>query len=213
MTKDELNKALENIRKYKSGDYDKRSNSMKIQSPDSIEWLDESSCPNVAVINISQDHWMACKRGPREAFERDNEYHTWTAVPGSVPRYLNKGTVLIVRRTHRNSDGSNGDEESGVMGIWIVKKKQRVNSNENHDWNQSYSWYLHCTSIETSVNVVYQENWKKIGLEPTSMTGKAVFRLSLSQQIFYLTELVKHDRFTSETEQYLRSLLDCKRGE
>lgn len=205
-----IDKMLENRRKYESGDYKKRSHKSKVQPPDSIDWLDQSSCPDVAVINISQDHWISCKNGPIAQSDRDDKYHTWTAVQGRFPKHLNRGSVLIVRRTNRNSDGTNGSEESGVMGIWIFNRKERVDSNENHPFEQWYSWYIHCTSIETSKIVVYQENWQRLGIIPQAMTGSAVFRLNQTQQIRYLRDLVSEGRFSDDTEDLIRSLIRCK---
>jgi hypothetical protein len=143
MSRDIIDEMLENKRKYESGDYEKKSNRAKVQPPDSISWLEDTPiCPDVSVINISQDHWISCKRGPQPPIDKEDEYHTWTAISGSLPAYLNKGSVLIARRTNRNSDGSIGGEDSGVMGIWIFNRQERVKSNSDHPWDKLYAQYL-----------------------------------------------------------------------
>jgi len=97
------------------------------------------------------------------------------------------------------------------MAIWVFKRKERVDSNETHPWEKWYSWYLHCTSIETSQKVVYQENWRKLKITPQAMTGNAVFQLTRTQQIRYLRELASQERFSDDTEEYLQSLMQCKK--
>lgn len=213
MTDNTVEKMLDNKRMYESGNYNttRRNDRTKVQSPDSIRWLKETPhCPNVVVANISQDHWKWCKRGPIPPIEKENGHHTWTGIPGPIPDYLSKGSVLLARRTIRRSDGTTGSAEHGVMGVWLLKRWEPVKSNSDHPWNKPYSWYLHCTSIETGLEVIYHESWQKLDIKFTGMTGAAVFKLKKHQQVRYLQELISEGDLADSTERYLKTLIECK---
>jgi len=210
VTKETIEQMLDNLSEFKSATktddlHSKYKISGKIESITSGE-----QCPEVAVVNISQDHWFTCKNGP---VNKNNQYHTWTAIPGSRPSFLYNGTILIVRRTSTLNKSQNQFFESktnGVMGIWVFDKFEPVTLNKNHNWNSSYDWYLHCTSIETRPEVVYKENWSGLDIEPNTMQGQAVFKLTKQQQENYLGELLLSAQLSQSTKQLLGSLVSCK---
>ena len=209
MSEDVIKRMLENLSESKSTpEPEDRHSRYKIS--EKVDYVVAGGhCPEVAVVNISQDHWVACKEGP---VNKDNEFHTWTAISGSRPPFLYNGTVLIVRRTSTVNKSKNLCSESktnGVMGIWTFDKFEPVDSNENHRWNSIYEWYLHCTSIETRPEVVYKEKWGVLDVEPNTMQGQGVFRLTKQQQKNYLGELLLNAKLSQTTKQFLGSLVEC----
>lgn len=192
----------EMLKNYKSSPPDRTC----IQNPDEIDVLRE--CPKVSVINISQDHWPSCVEGP-DSEQRKAPNSTWTAISSRDP-YLERGMILIARKTIRDSDGNKTDEESGVAGIWILKDTEEVDNNENHPWNDTYEQYLYCESLETGQDVMYEESWNLIGIDHKAMTGKDIFHLYQHQQKKYLRWIINSGDLSSETEEYLQSVIDCK---
>jgi len=181
-------------------------NRRRVQDPDKIDVL--KGCPKVAVINISQDHWPSCVKGP-DSEQRKGLNNTWTAISSSDP-HLERGMVFIARKTIRDSDGNKTNKEHGVIGVWILEDVEGVVNNENHPWNDTYELYLYCESLETGQDIIYRESWETIGINGPMMTGKDIFHLHRDQQKRYLREIIKHGNLTSETAEYLQSVIDCK---
>jgi len=210
VTKETIERMLDNLSEFKSStETDDLHSKYKI-SGETVSVSPDEQCPEVAVVNISQDHWLTCKNGP---VNKNSKYHTWTAIPRSRPSSLSTGSILIVRRTSTTNNLQSHTSESktnGVMGIWVLDQFERVHSNNNHSWNSSYEWYLHCTSIETRPEVVYKEDWSVVDIEPNTMQGQAVFTLTKQQQKNYLGELLLSARLSQATKQFLGSLVACK---
>lgn len=196
---DQIDDMLEN---YRRSSPDRR----RVQNPDEIDVLKE--CPKVAVINISQDHWLSCVKGP-DSEQRKGLNNTWTAISSSNLR-LERGMVCIARKTIRDSDGNKTNKKHGVMGVWILEDVEEVVNNENHPWNDTYELYLYCESLETGQDVMYKESWNTLGIDSATMTGEDIFHLRQNQQKRYLREIIKHGDLKSETAEYLQSVIDCK---
>lgn len=174
---------------------------------------DNSAGPSIFIANISQDHWQSCASGPNTPESHDGHSGPWTAISKSGPDpsfVFNEDDIILARRTNRTSEGSIGDQDSGVYGIWEYNYSQAIETQSSHPWNQDYHWCVYCNDIETHYTPLYAENWDSLNFTPQILTGEDVYKLSSEHEKRYLEEILTMSDISKPTKKRLEQVLEQK---